>query len=477
MPLDQSRAGHRRGQPVLCASEPPPPSRPGPGPRLGVRGSQPRHPEASGLGRWLPETATRPFPSFHVMAKPVGAICNLDCRYCYYLAKERLYPDRTGMAFRMPDDVLEEHIRQYLTSQRSPVVSFAWQGGEPTLLGIEFFERVVDLQRKHRPTGVQIENALQTNGTLLDDRWGEFFKTNAFLIGISVDGPAELHDRFRYDKGSHPSHGKVLEGLRVLQRHDVDYNVLTTVNSANVVEPLRLYHYLKGLGARYLQFIPIVERAGTGRRVSQETVPAAAYGEFLCSIFDEWVRQDVGSVFIQLFDNTLSIWAGMGSPLCIFAKTCGDALVIEHNGDLYSCDHFVRPEHRLGNIRELPLAQLANSAAQVAFGTNKCDSLPGQCQRCEVRFACNGECPKNRFLTTVDGEPGLNYLCAAYLRFYRHARPAMDTMTALLAAGYAPREIMGRMRDADLARALRSARPNDPCPCGSDRKFKRCHRT
>ncbi len=432
--------------------------------------------ELSSARRWLPDATTgRRFPSFHVLAKPVGPICNLNCRYCYYLAKEQIYPERKGMAFRMQSEVLEEFIRQYIASQSAPVVNFAWQGGEPTLLGLDFFEHVVALQRKHRPTGVQIANALQTNGTLLDDRWGAFLKANDFLVGISIDGPEELHDRFRADKGDHPSHAKVIAGLRALQRHGIDHNILTTVNSANVTYPLEIYRYLKDLGSRYLQFIPIVERPGRGPRVSPETVPAQAYGEFLCRIFDEWVRHDVGSVFIQLFDNTLSIWSGMGSPLCVFAETCGDALVLEHNGDLYSCDHFVLPEHRLGNIGELPLAGMVNSRAQVAFGIGKSESLPSQCRRCDVRFACNGECPKNRFLTTADGEPGLNYLCAAYLRFYRHVRPAMDTMTALLAAGRPPREITHIMQEADFAHAIRNARPNDPCPCGGGLKFKRCH--
>jgi uncharacterized protein len=392
------------------------------------------------------------YPDFHVMTKPVGPICNLDCKYCYYLAKEDLYPGKKGLGFRMPQAVLESYVRQYMEAQAGPVVNFAWQGGEPTLLGVDYFRQVVQLQQAHLPAGKQVQNAIQTNGTLLDDGWASFFKENNFLVGISIDGPESLHDGYRVDKGGHASYADVVRGLRLLQAHGVEYNILCTVNALNVTEPVRVYEHLKELGGRYLQFIPIVERDGTKEEATAESVPAAAYGEFLCGVFDRWVRSDVGSVFVQIFDNTLSIWLGEGSSMCVFAPTCGSALALEHNGDLYSCDHFVRPSHHLGNLKLLPLVDMVNSGRQVAFGQAKQADLPAYCRSCEVRFACNGECPKNRFTRTPDGEAGLNYLCPSYKHFYKHVAPHMNFMARELQRGRPAANIMLALEAAEARR-------------------------
>jgi uncharacterized protein len=379
--------------------------------------------------------------AFHVMAKPSGPICNLDCRYCFYLEKENLYGKKQDWA--MPDPVLESYISQFIASQDSPVISFAWQGGEPTLLGVDFFRKVVALQNKYA-NGKKIENAFQTNGVLLDDRWGEFLAGNQFLIGISIDGPAELHDFYRVDKGGAPTFDRVMRGLRFLKKHQVEFNVLTVVNRQNSQHPLRVYRFLKGIGAQFMQFIPIVERVAKAANpdglvlisprdthtaeVSEWSVDSRQYGVFLSTIFDEWVRKDVGNYFVQIFDVALESWLGMEPSLCVFRPTCGSAMALEHNGDLYSCDHYVYPENKLGNIMEQPLQALVNSAQQRSFGLDKRDSLPRYCRECDVRFACNGECPKHRFISTPDGEPGLNYLCAGYKLFFQHIDPYMKFM-------------------------------------------------
>ncbi|HTI68999.1 MAG TPA: anaerobic sulfatase maturase [Candidatus Limnocylindria bacterium] len=398
--------------------------------------------------------------SFHVMAKPSGALCNLDCRYCFYLDKETLFSP--GTRTRMSDEVLEAYVRQYIETQRSSEVIFAWQGGEPTLMGVDFFEKAVRLQKRYAG-GRRIQNAFQTNGVLLDDEWGAFLRREQFLVGLSIDGPAELHDLYRVDKGGRPSHARVMRGLEVLQRHGVEFNTLTVVHRENARHPLEVYRFLKEIGSKYLQFIPLVERlpgvASAAQGLTHAPPPSTAsdevqvtdwsvvpedYGHFLTTIFDDWVKADVGRVFVQLFDVSLGIWMGQPSGLCLFAETCGDAVAIEHNGDVFSCDHFVYPSYRLGNVMNTGLGDLVRSDRQRDFGRAKAGTLPGYCQRCPVKFACNGECPKNRFAVTPDGEPGLNYLCAAYRQFFAHINPAMRGMAWLAMKGLSPAEIMTR---------------------------------
>jgi uncharacterized protein len=426
---------------------------------------------------------------FHVMAKPIGPICNLDCSYCYYLEKESLYPNTRQ--WKMPDDVLENFIRQFIQQQNRPEITFAWQGGEPTLLGVDFFQRVIDLQKKYAH-GKKINNTLQTNGTLLDDAWCEFFTINDFLIGLSIDGPRELHDLYRVDKSQKPTFSQVLRGLEFLKKHQTNFNTLTVVNRANSQRPLDVYRFLKQIGSGFLQFIPLVERRSLsiqlsvhGAQLAAPPDPAAPrenaanivtpwsveptqYGEFLCKIFDQWVRHDVGKVFVQLFDVALGSWMGRDSSLCVFAKTCGNAVALEHNGDLYSCDHFVYPQYHLGNVQNNSLQEMLQSPKQIKFGNDKLDTLPNYCKQCSVRFACNGECPKHRFTKTPDGEDGLNYLCPAYKRFFNHIDPQMKIMANLL---------RNRRPAADIMQWSASTSPpgrNDPCPCGSGKKFKKC---
>jgi uncharacterized protein len=394
--------------------------------------------------------------SFHIMAKPYGPICNLDCTYCYYLEKEHLYA-KGGRDFRMPDDVLEAYIRQYIQAQPGEHVSFAWQGGEPTLLGIPFFERVVELQKKYA-NGRAIDNAFQTNGTLIDDAWGEFLARSKFLIGLSIDGPAELHDAYRVDKGGKSTHARVIRGLGYLKKNGVEFNTLTVVNRKNSYRALDVYRFLKQIGSKYLQFIPVVEQVADRpdanglvlikpysrqkAAVSGWSVEPLQFGRFLTAIFDEWVRHDVGQTFVQIFDVALESWAQLPQSLCVFSPKCGRALAVEHNGDLYSCDHFVYPENKLGNLMERPLIGMVASQQQTRFGDAKLVGLPSDCQSCEVRFACNGECPKHRFLTTSKGEYGLNYLCAGYKHFFRHIDPHMRFMANELKHKRAPARVM-----------------------------------
>jgi uncharacterized protein len=436
--------------------------------------------------------------AFHVMTKPIGPICNLDCKYCFYLEKENLYAG--NHRWQMSDAVLEEYIRQYIEAQNVPEVSFAWQGGEPTLLGVPFFRKVVELQRRYA-NGKRILNALQTNGTLLDDEWGVFLNEHQFLVGLSVDGPRELHDVYRLDTRDRPTFDAVMQGLEVLKRHQVEFNTLTVVHRLNSRRPLEVYRFLKEIGSGFIQFIPLVERAPAPSPpaegliqlslaappvpgqpvlrspVTEWSVEAGQYGEFLVQVFEEWVRRDVGRVFVQLFDVALGNWMGLGSSLCVFAEKCGAALAMEHNGDVYSCDHYVYPEYRLGNLMNQSLADMVNSPEQRRFGSDKQDTLPRYCRRCEVRFACNGECPKHRFIRTPDGEWGLNYLCAAYKRFFNHIDPYMKTMAQLAQAGRAPAKIMEQVAQRDqqeLEQRWRSVGRNDACPCGSGKKFKKC---
>jgi len=389
--------------------------------------------------------------AFNVMAKPVGALCNLNCTYCYYLEKRGLYAEEKLP--RMSDAVLEAFVRDYIAAQDVPEVQFVWQGGEPTLLGIDFFRKVLELEKKYAD-GKKIENALQTNGTLLNDEWAAFLADNAFLVGLSLDGPRELHDARRPLRSGAPSFELVMRGLECLKRHGAEFNTLTVVGEHNV--------------HRALQFIPLVERpatpadapmrfagppnlaAGTlgDALVEPWSVKPADYGDFLCKIYDVWVRRDVGRTFVQLFDVALCAWAGVPAPLCVFREKCGSALAIEHNGDVFSCDHFVYPKFRLGNVLHDSLARLADVPAQKNFGALKSAALPRVCRKCGVRFACNGECPKHRFLYAPDGEPGLNYFCAAYKKFFTHAAPTMSRMKALLEQERAPAEIMRELADA-----------------------------
>ncbi len=380
---------------------------------------------------------------FTIMTKPIGPICNIDCEYCYYLEKDQLYPK--GEPFKMTEPALESYIRQVIASSPGPQVDFMWQGGEPTLLGLDFFRRAVEIQQALLPKGWSAANALQTNGTLLTEEWCRFLRRHQFLVGISIDGPAALHDRYRVDKGGRPTHHKVMRGLKLLQAHGVEYNVLCTVHAANAEKPLEVYRFFKEIGATWLQFIPIVEHAG-GTAASERSVGALQYGKFMSAIFDEWIRYDVGRIYVQLFETCLGVWYGRPASLCIFAETCGRGLALEHNGDLYACDHFVDPEHKLGNIHFVPLAELVDAPEQVQFGLDKRDKLPAQCRRCDVRFMCNGGCPKERFLLSEDGEPGLNYLCEGYQHLFRHVDPYMKRMTEMLRQGVPPWQIMTEVR-------------------------------
>jgi uncharacterized protein len=415
-----------------------------------------------------PRPATAP-GYFHVLAKPTGPICNLDCEYCFFLSKEALYP---GDRFRMADDLLEAYIRQVIESQTASEVAIAWQGGEPTLMGVDFFRRALALAEQIRKPGQTLQHTIQTNGTLLTDEWCELFAEHGFLVGISIDGPRALHDAYRVDKKGHPTFDKVMRGFELLRHHGVELNVLCTVNAANQHDPLGVYHFFRDeLAVEHIQLIPIVERANDtgfqeGNTVTDRSVEPAAWGRFLITIFDEWVRRDVGRVFVSHFDAALASWLGVPPALCIFNETCGNAVALEHNGDLYSCDHFVEPDHLLGNIQQTHMVELLASPKQRAFGEAKRDALPQYCRDCAVRFACHGECPKNRFTITPDGEEGLNYLCAGYLAFFTHIDGLMQAMAELLRAGRYADEIM---------QVLAKAGRNEPCPCGSGRKTKVCH--
>ncbi|MFI8748208.1 anaerobic sulfatase maturase [Pseudomonas sp. NPDC077186] len=403
----------------------------------------------------------------HLMAKPVGPICNLDCDYCFYLEKERLHP--AGNRFRMSDEVLRAYVQRYIAAQRSAEVEFTWQGGEPTLLGLEFFQRAMDYQRQFAG-GKRIRNTLQTNGTLLDDAWCAFLAREGFTVGISLDGPRQLHDLHRPDKRGRSSFDDVMRGLALLQQHAVPYNVLVTVTRETTQQPLEVYRFLKEAGVRHIQFNPVVERApslpdaargqqfatppelrlrdvqATTATVTAQSVEAEAYGEFLNAIFDEWVRQDVGSVHVMNFEWALAAWCQLPPSVCLFAPRCGKAAIVEHDGSLYSCDHYMYPEYRLGDIRQQDPAELLASPAQQAFGAAKEETLPDYCRSCDYLFACHGECPKNRFIDTPDGKPGLNYLCAGYQRYFRHLTPYLNAMAKLVAHGQPAELIMQAFR-------------------------------
>ena len=385
--------------------------------------------------------------SFHVLAKPTGAICNLDCKYCFFLSKEEFYPNSK---FRMQDDVLDKYIQQQLAAQGAQA-TISWQGGEPTLMGLKFYRRAMELTARYRLPGQTVQHTLQTNGTLIDEEWCEFLREHKFLVGLSIDGPQAMHDAYRVDKRGRPTFDKVVRAARLMQQYEVDFNVLCTVHAQNMDSPLEVYHYFRDeLGARYIQFIPIVERVNSdgrsllqeGNTVTDRSVTAEGWGRFLNTIFDEWVQRDVGTVFVQMFDAALASWVGAPPALCIFSETCGDAVALEHNGDVYSCDHFVEPKYLLGNIADVSMAELVMSPRQREFGKAKRDTLPKYCRECPVRFACHGECPKNRFITTPDGEPGLNYLCAGYKAYFTHIDRPMGMMAQLLRQGRYADEVM-----------------------------------
>jgi len=411
-------------------------------------------------------------PAFHVMAKPTGARCNLRCDYCFFLAKEDLYP---GSDFRMSDEVMEAYVEQTVRAQQVPHATLAWQGGEPTLMGIDFFRRARAAEEGCVPPGMTVERTIQTNGVLLDDAWAAWLAENEYLVGLSIDGPREVHDAYRHDKAGNSVFDRVVAAARLLQRHGVEFNIMCTVNAANQDKPLDVYRFFRDeLGARFIQFIPIVEVASpptisTPGIVTERSVVSEAYGSFLNAIFDEWVLHDVGEMFVQTFDGVLAAYLRGYSSLCIFRPTCGDGVALAHNGDVYSCDHFVDPEYLLGNVLETPIGELVRSDRQRAFGSAKQESLPAYCRQCEYLFACNGECPKNRILLTPEGEPGLNWLCSGLKAFFAHTEPRMRQLASILERGGEASEIMTM-----LAEEARTTGRNDPCPCGSGLKFKRC---
>lgn len=370
---------------------------------------------------------TRPF---QVFAKPAGAICNLNCEYCYYLEKKQLFPETD--TFRMPEILLEEYLVQHIEACPEPVIRFSWHGGEPTVLGVDYLKKITELQRRHKPENREIANGMQTNGTLLDLEWCEFLAEEHFFVGLSLDGPADCHDRFRMDVAGNPSFKRAIKGYELLQRFGVQTDILCVVNAHNVRFPLQVYDFFKAINARYVSFLPLVEPdPGKKGGVSPRTVPPGAFGDFLCIIFDQWVAGDIGKIKIQIFEEALRTAFGLDHSLCIFRRTCGEIMLLEHNGDVYSCDHFVDARHRLGNIMEIPLAELVESPAQRNFGNAKLKSLPGYCLECRVRDMCNGGCPKNRFTSTPSGEGGLNFLCRGYKRFFNHCQSFVAEVGAL----------------------------------------------
>lgn len=394
----------------------------------------------------------------YVMLKPAGAHCNLACKYCYYLEKNNLY--QNSHRHLMSDDMLEQFTREYIEAQTMPQVLFTWHGGEPLMRSIDFYKKALALQKKYA-NGKQIDNVIQTNGTLLTDEWCEFFAKNHWLVGISIDGPQEYHDHYRVTPAGKPSWEKVMQGISLLKKHRVEWNAMAVVNAYNAEHPLEFYHFFRDNGCQYLQFTPIVERLTEhedGRTLASladdREIPLAdasvtpqQWGNFLCTIFDDWVRHDVGKTFVEIFDCTLANWMGVLPGICAYSKECGHAGVMEHNGDVYSCDHFVFPEYKLGNIREQSLIDMLYGEKQQAFSRLKHTSLPRQCKECDMEFACHGECPKNRFEKDKYGEPGLNYLCQGYYQYYSHVAPYMDFMKRELLAQRPPANIMNVLKN------------------------------
>ena len=410
---------------------------------------------------------------FMVMAKPIGPICNLACDYCYYLGKTSLFPP--GERYRMSDTVIEAHIRAFIEASPGPLVYFAWHGGEPTLAGLAFFRRVVELQQRHLPAGWTCINNLQTNGTRLDDAWCAFLAEHHFAVGISIDGPARFHDRSRPDRRGLPSHARAMRGLHRLRDHGIEPDVLCTLNARTASAPLEVYRFFLAEGVRWLQFLPVVERASDGTVTERSVTPEAMAG-FLCTIFDEWVRHDVSRIAVQNFAEALLVVSGKPANLCVMSETCGRVLALEHDGGVYACDHFVDADHRLGSVTTDGLLALLDSPTQVAFGEAKRARLPETCRSCPVLFLCNGGCPKDRFAVSADGEPGLNHLCAGYRLSFEHMLPHLWRMVRLGDSGQGVASIMGVLEVEERVerQRWRDASRNDPCPCGSGRKYKHC---
>ena len=427
------------------------------------------------------------FESFHIMAKPNGPICNLDCEYCFYLEKEKLYPVNENWV--MSENVLEKYVKEYISSQKVSEIVFSWQGGEPTLLGIDFFKKAITFQNKYS-NGKKILNTFQTNGILLDDSWCGFLSENNFLVGLSIDGPEEIHDKYRKLKGEQPSFEKVYSAMKLLKSYNVEFNTLTCVQKDNSRKAKEVYKFLKEEGSQFMQFIPIVERRAEypdvnginlvlpnykGKAVVTDwSVESLQYGKFLSELFDEWIRNDVGKIYINIFDLMLEMWYGQPASLCVFRETCGSAMAIEHNGDIFSCDHYVYPEYKLGNIMETGLEDIVNSKKQFEFGEDKKLSLPQYCLDCEYKFACNGECPKHRFIQTPNGEEGLNYLCAGYKYFFNHIDVYMKFMVNELNYQRPPANVMLWCKEKDKGFPSLNTSRNEPCPCGSGKKYKNC---
>jgi uncharacterized protein len=386
-------------------------------------------------------TSTTNFAPFarplYVMLKPIGSVCNLKCQYCYYLEKKDLYPQTKD--FMLKEELLETFIEQYLNSQTMNQVLFTWHGGETLMRHISFYKKALTLQKEYGK-GRQIDNSIQTNGTLLTDEWCRFFKENNFLVGVSVDGPQHCHDVYRRTRDNRPSFVQVMKGISLLKKHGVDFNIMGVVNDYNVDYPVEFYNFFKSIDCHYIQFSPIVEKVNGD--LAPWNVPAEKWGDFLIAIFDEWIKEDVGTYFIQYFDSTLANWVGQAPGICTLAKNCGHAGVMEFNGDVYSCDHFVSPEYKLGNIHNQTLTEMMYSDKQLKFGADKYNKLPKQCLECEFLFACNGECPKNRIIATESGEPGLNYLCKGYYKFFNYVAPYMDYMKKELLSERSPANVM-----------------------------------
>ena len=421
----------------------------------------------------------------HVMAKPTGSVCNIDCTYCFYLEKEALYPER-NKNWRMTDETLETYVQQHIAAQRGEHVLFAWQGGEPTMMGLDFFRRVVALCTKYA-NGKKIEHALQTNGIVLNDEWASFFAANQFLIGLSIDGPAHLHNQYRVNRAGKGTHEQVVTAMALLKAHNVAFNTLTVVGKHNVGHAREVYDFLLAAGSRHMQFIPLVERMSTeessvlnlvlpgesAATLAPWTVPSWQFGEFLNQIFDIWIQRDVEHVSVQMFDVALAAWTGQPPVLCVHSETCGHAFALESNGDLYNCDHFVYPEHLLGNIHQQSIEEMNNSEQANAFGLAKRETLTPDCRRCDYRFACHGGCPKHRFAVSPTGHPGHNYLCAGYKHFFQHVTRYMNVWRELMANGYPPAAIMQWIAQERSA-ASQAVSRNDACPCGSGKKYKKC---
>ncbi|MDV7024153.1 anaerobic sulfatase maturase [Atlantibacter subterranea] len=420
----------------------------------------------------------------HVMAKPTGSVCNIDCTYCFYLEKEALYPER-NRDWRMSDETLARFIQQHIAAQRGQHVIFAWQGGEPTLMGIDFFRRVVALCEQYAD-GKTIEHTLQTNGILLNDEWAAFFAAHRFLVGISIDGPEQLHNLYRKNRAGRGTWQQVMAAIALLKKHQVEFNTLTVVGTHNVGHAREIYAFLLSVGSRYLQFIPLVERYSTSdsaqlhlvlpgesaAKVTPWTVPAWQFGDFLSQIFDIWVRRDVGRISVQLFDVAIAAWTEQKPILCVHAETCGHAFALESNGDLYNCDHFVYPEHLLGNIHQNTIDELNHSDRAMHFGVQKRDRLTQDCRNCDFRFVCHGGCPKHRFTLSPSGHPGHNYLCAGYKHFFKHISREMTLLRTLLSQGYPWDAIMFLLAEEKMTAGAKNR--DAICQCGSGKKYRKC---